>query len=205
MTDLGDFSPAEPASATERTRRHGVRIALVLGLAVGLPVAAVVAGIAVLVSLVGAGLPNAGKPNTAEQAAVPIMTALHQAGDRVICEDGDAGYSFDNTEPWYVAYVEVSDADAGRRALLTAAAANGLTLVPHDGSALTDPDFDAASSPVVTSDDGPPRGRLSVLASSRAPVDIDCVGGDAKWGTPEAPKAGGAIYEIMLSEPPHTP
>ncbi|HEY4268492.1 MAG TPA: hypothetical protein VGM94_09905 [Galbitalea sp.] len=74
------------------------------------------------------------RPNPAQADAAPIVTAVTRVNGGIACDVGDAGYSPDNTVPWYQGMLDAPDSPTLQSRLAAAAASNGYQLEanPHD-------------------------------------------------------------------------
>ena len=68
------------------------------------------------------------KPNQAQNDLKPIIEQVEQLGGQKVCDQGDNGYSLDNTIPNYAVYYKVSDNQLLQR-LESTAEQQGFTLV----------------------------------------------------------------------------
>jgi len=64
----------------------------------------------------------------AQADAAPIVTAVTRVNGGIACDSGDAGYSPDNTVPWYQGMLDAPDSPDLESRLTTGAASNGYTL-----------------------------------------------------------------------------
>ncbi len=101
--------------------RKARRILIIgVSLVVGIPVIVIVG----LMALLGQF-----RDNVAQDAAHPIVSAMSGLGGSILCDVGDAGYSPDNTQPWYQGQLDVPDSPRLIDVVTAAAAKEGYQLV----------------------------------------------------------------------------
>jgi len=87
-----------------------------------------IVGFVVLATLGLVWLVGGFRPNPAQADAAPIVTAVTRVNGGIACDSGDAGYSPDNTVPWYQGMLDAPDSPDLESRLTTGAASNGYTL-----------------------------------------------------------------------------
>jgi hypothetical protein len=105
---------------TPRGRTIRTTIIVAASIIVGVPVV----GIVIIMALLGQF-----RDNVAADTAGPIGHSVEALAGHRVCDSGDAGYSPDNTQPWYQGYYEVKDSDSLAATLTADVAKQGYTLV----------------------------------------------------------------------------
>lgn len=195
MPTSPDVPPMRPVPAENYRRPTASHITSVVSIAVGIPVTVVILGAAALIGITGGF-----HVNEAKQDAAPLTERLKSQGAERVCDSGDAGYSPDNTQPWYRAEYRVPDDASARSALFDEARKQGFTLVV-DKSATDDgvSQKSYTSDPTSTDRDDPSKPTLSLTVSLDSAATLDCASGPESDAAP--PAAGSAVYDLGLTYP----
>jgi len=165
------------------------RTTRILLLALGIPLVFVVVAIVGLTYALGGF-----RENVAQDAVAPILKSIEVHGASRICDQGDAGYGLDNTEPWYQVSYEVPDAASAKNAFFAAAAEAGYPLAPNT---MVNGHF--AHQQFYTSDPSGSQLGLSLVIVRDSTVALNCASGSS---LKEQTSGTGAIYEIGFTSPP---
>ena len=133
------------------------------------------------------------RDNVAQDAVAPLANQLTTMGAHRLCDEGDAGYSPDNSQPWYKAFYQVPNAASARLAFLHAAATSGFPLVVDN----TVPG--QSHEETFISNTIKPEWGLTLVIYRNTTVTLDCLSG----GNQKVRASGsGAIYEVDFASPP---
>ena len=134
------------------------------------------------------------RDNVAQDAVTPLANQLTSIGAHQICDEGDAGYSPDNSQPWYKAFYQVPNAASARLDFLDAASSSGFPLVVDNSVSGQSPDQTFYTSNTIK-----PEWGLTLVIYRNTTVTPDCLsGGNQKARA----SGGGAIYEVDFASPP---
>jgi hypothetical protein len=123
---------------------------------------------------------GAARPNQAEVTLQPIVSQIEQLGGEKICDQGDSGYSLDNTIPNYDVYYKVPDTQLLQN-IEVVSERQGFILTP-DTVRIQDLQnehvhgevFNAASSYLAAANNGK---KLSITIERNGSLPLDCTNG----------------------------
>lgn len=177
------------ARSRRKERRSRVSLAIAIpGVVVGVPLLAV--------GLYLASLLGVFHENVAQTQAGHAVQAYTSRGATILCENGNNGYGMDNTQPWYVAYLDAPESlgtrAVARQALKAAGVDGPVVPTPSSSSDQKTP----ASSIELASPDGTVR-----LEVARVGKVAQYCGGGIDYGRGNQVKPGRVLVAVSIILP----
>jgi hypothetical protein len=124
---------------------------------------------------------GSGHTNQAQSDLQPILASVQNLGGRAICDDGDNGYTLDNSQPWYEVYYSVPSTKNLTSEVENISAAKGYRL-KVDGDTISQlktgkeqgQQYNASSDYLVSQKDG---SSLTIVINRNTSVALNCTSG----------------------------
>lgn len=150
--------------------------------------------------------------NDAKKNFQPFIAKMQVAGGKEICDNGDGGFGFDNTQPWYEAYYELPNSPQLTNEIKSDASQFGFPLsentqlinqlkgIPDNNGDVTDPyggaTFNSKSDYLISHENGD---TLTVTINRSTSVPLYC--GVGSYGSKKSTGNDSAIVDVYFTLP----